>query len=135
MRGLKIGNQANQNKPGSRQKASLDPKDGSDSVNVKTYDVTSGKEGARTVKKGSPADKVSKEFGREIDFGSDASQTKPAGESKASNGTNRNTGATKSTYGSLSPNFKGKAKDKNNRTVDFSTNNNDSRRKEKFRLY
>ena len=134
MRGLKIGNQANQNKPGSRQKASLDPKDGSDSVNIKTYDVTSGKEGARTVKKGSP-DKVSKEFGREIDFGSSASQTKPAGKSKASNSTNRNTGATKSTYGSLSANFKGKAKDKNNKTVDFSTNNNDSRRGEKFRLY
>ena len=28
MRGLKIGNQANPNKPGSRQKASLDPKSG-----------------------------------------------------------------------------------------------------------
>jgi hypothetical protein len=135
MRGLKIGNQANPNKPGSRQKASLDPKDGSNSVNVKTYDVTSGTEGARTVKKGSPADKVSKEFGSEIDFGSSAPQTKPAGESKASNGTNRNTGATKSTYGKLSANFKGRAKDRNNKTVDFSNNNNDSRRGENFRLY
>ena len=134
MRGLKIGNQANPNKPGSRQKSSLDPKDGSDSVNIKTYDVTSGTEGARTVKKGSPADKMSKEFGREIDFGGSASQDKPKGKAKQSNATNRNTGATKSTYGSLSPNFKGRAKDSKNRTVDFSTNNNDSRRKEKFRL-
>jgi len=111
-----------------------DPKDGSDSVNVKTYDINSGKEGARTVKKGSPADKVSKEFGREIDFGGSASQKMPVGKSKASNGTNRNTGATKSTYGYLSPNFKGRAMDKNNKPVDFSNNNKDSRRKEKFRL-
>ena len=111
-----------------------DPKDGSDSVNVKTYDVTSGKTSGRTVKKGSPADKVSKEFGREIDFGGSASQKMPVGKSKASNGTNRNTGATKSTYGYLSPNFKGRAMDKNNKPVDFSNNNNDSRRKEKFRL-
>ena len=104
------------------------------SVNVKTYDVTSGTEGTRTVKKDSPAYKVSKEFGNEIDFGSSVPQTKPAGES-TSNGTNRNTGATKSTYGNLSPNFKGRAKDKNNKIVDFSNNNNDSRRGENYRLY
>ena len=111
-----------------------DPKDGSDSVNVKTYDVTSGKTSGRTVKKNSPADKVSKKLGREINFGSSVSQDKPKGKAKQSNATNRKTGATKSTYGSLSSNFKGRAKDKNNLTVDFSTNNNDSRRKETFRL-
>ena len=105
-----------------------------ESVNVKTYDVTSGTEGTRTVKKDSPAYKVSKEFGNEIDFGPSVSQTQSAGES-TSNGTNRNTGATKSTYGNLSPNFKGRAKDKNNKIVDFSNNNNDSRRGENFRLY
>ena len=104
------------------------------SVNVKTYDVTSGTEGTRTVRKGSPADKVSQQFGNEIDFGPSVSQTQSAGES-TSNGTNRNTGATKSTYGNLSPNFKGRAKDKNNKIVDFSNNNNDSRRGENFRLY
>jgi len=104
MRGLKIGNQANQNKPGSRQKASLDPKDGSDSVNVKTYDVTSGTESARTVKKDSPADKVSKEFGKVINFGKSVSQEAPTGSSTTAIGTNRNTKATMSTTGSIGGN-------------------------------
>jgi hypothetical protein len=126
---LTNGTPLRNHKPGHK-----DPKDGSDSVNIKTYDINSGKTSDRTVKKNSPADKVSKELGREITFGGSVSQNKPKGKAKQSNATNRNTGATKSTYGRLSPNFKGRAKDKNNLTVDFSTNNNDSRRKEKFRL-
>ena len=140
MRGLKIRNQANPNQPGSRQRASLekDTKDGSDSVNVDTYDTASGVSSARTVKKGSPAAKVAKEYGREVTFGKSADQKvgkKPAKKADIVKGTNRNTMATMSTYGDLSPSFKGRAKDSKGNTVDFSTNNNDSRRKEKFRLY
>jgi len=142
MRGLKIGKQANSNKPGLRQKEGLlkkkDTKDGSDSVNVDTYDTASGVSSARTVKKGSPAAKVAKEYGREVTFGKSADQKvgkKPAKKADIVKGTNRNTSATMSTYGDLSPNFKGRAKDSKGNTVDFSTNNNDSRRKEKFRLF
>ena len=131
-RELKIGNQANPNRPGSRQKASLE---GENQTNVETYDTVSGVSSGRTVQKGSPAHKVSQEFKREITFGPSVSQEKPTGKPKQSNATNRNTGATKSTYGNLSPNFKDRAKDKNNKIVDFSNNNNDSRRGEQFRLY
>ena len=108
---------------------------GKNQTNVETYDTVSGVSSARTVQKDSPADRVSKEFKREITFGPSVSQAKPTGKAKQSNATNRNTGATMSTYGNLSPNFNGRAKDKNNRTVDFSNNNNDSRRGEKYRLF
>tara|TARA_B110000285_G_scaffold174047_1_gene195108 strand:+ start:1031 stop:1438 length:408 start_codon:yes stop_codon:yes gene_type:complete len=108
---------------------------GKNQTNVETYDTVSGESSGRTVKKDSPADRVSKEFGRELTFGGSVSQAKPTGKAKQSNATNRNTGATMSTYGSLSPNFKGRAKDSKGKTVDFSTNDNDSRRGEKYRLF
>ena len=43
--------------------------------------------------------------------------------------------ASASTYGKLPKGFKGMAYDKSNKKVDFSTNNQDKRRDEKFRIY
>ena len=108
---------------------------GKNQTNVETYDTVSGVSSARTVQKNSRADRVSQEFGKEITFGPSVSQEKPTGKAKQSNATNRNTRATMSTYGNLSPNFKDRAKDSKGKTVDFSTNNNDSRRGEKYRLF
>ena len=108
---------------------------GKNQTNVETYDTVSGESSGRTVQKNSPADIVSQQYGKEITFGGSVSQTKPTEKPKASNATNRNTGATMSTYGNLSANFKGRAKDSKGKTVDFSTNNNDSRRGEKYRLF
>ena len=108
---------------------------GKNQTNVETYDIVSGESSGRTVQKNSRADRVSQEFGKEITFGPSVSQAKPTKKADVVSGTNRNTGATMSTYGNLSPNFNGRAKDKNNRIVDFSNNNNDSRRGEKYRLF
>jgi len=43
--------------------------------------------------------------------------------------------ASASTFGKLPRGFKGMAYDRNNKKVDFSTNNNDNRRSEDFRVY
>ena len=71
---------------------------------VKTYNVDTKKTGSRMVKKGSPAAKVAKKYGSEIDFGSSASQRKATGKSKKTIGTNRNKKATKSTTGTIGGN-------------------------------
>ena len=47
----------------------------------------------------------------------------------------KNETATASTFGTLPKNYRGMAYDRNNKKVDFSTNNNDSRRTESFRIY
>jgi hypothetical protein len=118
------------------KKKKKNPKSGSDRKTVKTYDIASKKSGSKSVKKGSPSAKMATEYGAEVDFGSQSQKTgAKRGEATTAKGTNRNTKATMATSGSLPANFKGKAKDSNNKTVDFSTNNNDNRRKEKFRLY
>ncbi len=106
---------------------------------VKSYNVKTGKESTKTVKADSPDAKLSKRLGSTLEFESadqsKKSLTKQKSDPRTGGGANRNIYATKSTFGTLPKNFKGRAKDKNNRTVDFSTNNNDSRRNEKFRLY
>ena len=43
--------------------------------------------------------------------------------------------ATASSFGRLPTGYSGMAYDRNNKKVDFSTNNNDSRRDEDFRVY
>jgi hypothetical protein len=106
---------------------------------VKSYNVKTGKESTKIVKADSPDAKLSKRLGSTLEFESadqsKKSLTKKKSDPKTGGGTNRNIYATKATAGTLPKNFKGRAKDKNNKTVDFSTNNNDSRRNEKFRLF
>tara|TARA_R110000803_G_C11769833_1_gene295108 strand:+ start:50 stop:463 length:414 start_codon:yes stop_codon:yes gene_type:complete len=86
------------------------------------------------VTSGSPADKLSQQFGNAIDFGSQ-SQSTSGKEGNLTSGTNTNTMASASTFGSLPRGFKGMAYDRNNKKVDFSTNNNDNRKNEDFRVY
>jgi|TARA_B110000908_G_scaffold125653_1_gene147325 hypothetical protein len=86
------------------------------------------------VTSGSPADKLSQQFGNAIDFGSQ-SQSTSGKEGNLTSGTNANTMASASTFGKLPGGFKGMAYDRNNKKVDFSTNNNDNRRSEDFRVY
>ena len=47
----------------------------------------------------------------------------------------KNKTATASSFGALPTGYKGMAYDRNNNKVDFSTNNNDARRSEDFRVY
>ena len=77
------------------------------------------------VTSGSPADKLSQQFGNAIDFGSQ-SQSTSGREGNLTSGTNANTMASASTFGKLPRGFKGMAYDRNNKKVDFSTNNNDN---------
>ena len=86
------------------------------------------------VTSGSPADKLSQQFGNAIDFGSQ-SQSTSGKEGNLTSGTNTNTMASASTFGSLPRGFKGMAYDKNNKIVDFTNNNNDNRRTEDYRIY
>jgi hypothetical protein len=86
------------------------------------------------VTSGSPADKLSQQFGNAIDFVSQ-SQSTSGKEGNLTSGTNTNTMASASTFGKLPRGFKGMAYDRNNKKVDFSTNNNDNRRSEDFRVY
>ena len=86
------------------------------------------------VTSGSPADKLSQQFGNAIDFGSQ-SQSTSGRKGNLTSGTNANTMASASTFGELPRGFKGMAYDRNNKKVDFSTNNNDNRRSEDFRVY
>lgn len=115
-----------------------DPKTGKKKT-VKSYDVKTGKESLKKVTADSGDAKLTKELGNTLTFESadqsKRSLTKQKSDPRTGGGVNRNIYATKATLGTLPKNFKGRAKDKNNRTVDFSNNNNDSRRNEKFRLY
>ena len=86
------------------------------------------------VTSGSPADKLSQQLGNAIDFVSQ-SQSTSGKEGNLTSGTNTNTMASASTFGKLPRGFKGMAYDRNNKKVDFSTNNNDNRRSEDFRVY
>ena len=86
------------------------------------------------VTSGSPADKLSQQFGNAIDFVSQ-SQSTSGKEGNLTSGTNTNTMASASTFGKLPRGFKGMAYDRDNKKVDFSTNNNDNRRSEDFRVY
>ena len=83
---------------------------------------------------GSPADKLSKQVGNAIDFGSQ-SQSTSGKKGNLTSGTNTNKVASASTFGKLPKGFKGMAYDKNNKKVDFSTNNNDKLRGGDYRVY
>ena len=83
---------------------------------------------------GSPADKLSKQVGNAIDFGSQ-SQSTSGKKANLTSGTNTNKVASASTFGKLPKGFKGMAYDKNNKKVDFSTNNNDKLRGGDYRVY
>ena len=83
---------------------------------------------------GEHPDKLSQQFGNAIDFGSQ-SQSTSGKEGNLTSGTNANTMASASTFGKLPGGFKGMAYDRNNKKVDFSTNNNYNRRSEDFRVY
>ena len=83
---------------------------------------------------GSPADKLSKQVGNAIDFGSQ-SQSTSGKKGNLTSGTNSNKMASTSTFGKLPRGFKGMAYDKDNKKVDFSTNNNDKRRSGDYRVY
>jgi hypothetical protein len=115
-----------------------DPKTGKKKT-VKSYNVKTGKESLKKVTAKSGDAELSKELGGTLTFESadqsKKSLTKKKSDPKTGGGVNKSTTATRATYGALPKGFKGRAKDKNNKIVDFSTSNNDSRRKEKFRLY
>tara|TARA_R110000868_G_scaffold41084_2_gene140882 strand:+ start:1277 stop:1687 length:411 start_codon:yes stop_codon:yes gene_type:complete len=83
---------------------------------------------------GSPADKLAKQVGNAIDFGSQ-SQSTSGKKGNLTSGTNTNKMASASTFGKLPKGFKGMAYDKDNKKVDFSTNNNDNRRGGDYRVY
>ncbi len=105
---------------------------------VKSYNVKTGEESTKIVKSDSPDATLTSELGGTLEFESADqsinSLTRRTSDPRTGGGVNRNIYATKATFGTLPKNFKGRARDKNNRLVDFSTNNNDSRRSEKFRL-
>jgi hypothetical protein len=92
---------------------------------VKSYNVKTGKESTKKVKTGSPDDKLSKRLGGTLELESadqsKKSLTKKKSDPRTGGGVNRNTRATRATFGTLPKGFKGRAKDKNNKTVDFST--------------
>jgi hypothetical protein len=112
-----------------------DKKKKKDKKTVKKYDVSTGEAKKISVDKGSASDKAAKEFGNVVDFGKSVSQKKSSTTGKLREGTNTNVMASASTYGKLPKGFKGMAYDKSNKKVDFSTNNQDKRRGEKFRIY
>jgi len=101
---------------------------------VKSFDNETKETSNIDVVSGSPADKLSKQVGNAIDFGSQ-SQSTSSKEGNLTSGTNANTMASASTYGDLPKGFKGRAFDKSNKIVDFSNSNQDKRRDEKFRIY
>ena len=101
---------------------------------VKSFDNETKETSNIDVVSGSPADKLSKQVGNAIDFGSQ-SQSTSSKEGNLTSGTNANTMASASTYGNLPKGFKGRAFDKSNKIVDFSNSNQDKRRDEKFRIY
>ena len=101
---------------------------------VKSFDNETKKTSSIDVVSGSPADKLSKQVGNAIDFGSQ-SQSTSGKKGDLTSGTNANTMASASTYGNLPKGFKGRAFDKSNKIVDFSNSNQDKRRGEKFRVY
>ena len=106
-----------------------------DKKQVQSYDVSTGKHSNITVSKNSASDKAAEEFGNVVNFGESVSQKKSSTTGKLREGTNTNVMASASTYGKLPKGFKGMAYDKSNKKVDFSTNNQDKRRGEKFRIY
>ena len=101
---------------------------------VKSFDNETKETSNIDVVSGSPADKLSKQVGNAIDFGSQ-SQSTSGKKGDLTSGTNANTMASASTYGNLPKGFKGRAFDKSNKIVDFSNSNQDKRRGEKFRVY
>mgnify|MGYP003628270636 FL=1 len=101
---------------------------------VKSFDNETKETSSIDVVSGSPADKLSKQVGNAIDFGSQ-SQSTSGKKGDLTSGTNANTMASASTYGNLPKGFKGRAFDKSNKIVDFSNSNQDKRRGEKFRVY
>ena len=101
---------------------------------VKSFDNETKETSNIDVVSGSPADKLSKQVGNAIDFGSQ-SQSTSSKKGNLTSGTNANTMASASTYGNLPKGFKGRAFDKSNKIVDFSNSNQDKRRDEKFRIY
>jgi hypothetical protein len=102
---------------------------------VKSYNVKTGKESTKTVKANSPDAELSQRLGGTLEFESADQNPNNLTPAVLPEGTNRNIYATRSTFGTLPANFRGRARDTNNNPVDFSNNNNDSRRKEKFMLY
>jgi hypothetical protein len=101
---------------------------------VKSFDTETKETSSIDVVSGAPADKLSKQVGNAIDFGSQ-SQSTSGKKGNLTSGTNANTMASASTYGNLPKGFKGRAFDKSNKIVDFSNSNQDKRRGEKFRVY
>tara|TARA_R110000751_G_C13607031_1_gene462903 strand:+ start:319 stop:723 length:405 start_codon:yes stop_codon:yes gene_type:complete len=101
---------------------------------VKSFNNETKETSDINVTSGSPADKLSKQVGNAIDFGSQ-SQSTSGKKGNLTSGTNANKIASASTFGKLPRGFKGMAYDKNNKKVDFSTNNNDKRRGGDYRVY
>jgi hypothetical protein len=84
---------------------------------------------------GSGSDKMAKSLGNVVDFGKSQSQSIDGMTGKNRPGTNANTTATASTFGTLPKGFKGMAFNKSNKKVNFSNNNNDALRGEQYRIY
>tara|TARA_R110001592_G_scaffold324638_1_gene604309 strand:- start:98 stop:469 length:372 start_codon:yes stop_codon:yes gene_type:complete len=90
-------------------------KEGEKKKKVKEYNVEAKKTGTIDVKSGSAADKLAQRYGNVVNFGGSASQKLAGGKSKGTKGINRNTFATKSTYGTIPKGYTGKFKGKDNK--------------------
>ena len=101
---------------------------------VKSFNNETKETSDINVTSGSPADMLSQQVGNAIDFGSQ-SQSTSGRQGNLTSGTNANTMASASTFGKLPRGFKGMAYDRDNKKVDFSTNNNDKRRGGDYRVY
>ena len=102
---------------------------------VKKFNNETKKTSEIDVVSGSGADKMAKKLGNVVDFGKSQSQSIDGMTGKNRSGTNANTTATASTFGTLPKGFKGMAFNKSNKKVNFSNNNNDALRGEQYRIY
>ena len=100
---------------------------------VESFDNETKETSIIDVVSGSPADKLSKQVGNAINFGSQ-SQSTSGKKGNLTSGTNANVMAGKGRYGKLPAGYKGTAFNRDNKMVVFENNNQDKLRDQDYRL-